>query len=900
MRLLPIKLPFSLLAGLLLCKLLLADHFYVVDLSELDFSEPQTRSLDVQVNRHAWSTTEVVRFPRLIIEGAAAEAYVSYPEQEDANRNWWGREPQRSLRVALRLPEKTTIRGQALLVQNDFPLRVAQHFTFDPNAFEETTEAAFKDVRQSHYHRLATAPAPGTHWFRYLAGEINTTENRPRSRANGSFESTFEMFSGNRAVSENLALDRELILANNVKGKPSPIDLISGVTVNPIDWSEHLSTEPTAIDPLASVIPHDQHVAFFDSIKSLNRTLDALEADGITLFQSFQNRGHYAQLGDRYQQQMGLLIPDLIAEQLPVESIAITGGDPFLPSGSDVTVLFQTQHPQILFEALHALIQTQAARQGAQTHPDPLRQDGTTRAYSTPDRRFSSVLFAGDNYVAVTNSPQQVQRYADVDAGTLTALGHTEEFKFFRQRYPLDEAATAFVFLSDATIRRWSSPAFRIGASRRVRAAAVLGQAQAQILAEAPASQAYTDLVGTLQVEGATARSEIYNTLAFLTPISELEITTVTPAEKQAYERWRRGYESGWVVFDPIALQLHINDSARDIDLSVMPLRVGSRYEDWIELAGDAQLDAVALNPHKEALMMASFAIDSNSQLFQSANLQSQSMLPGLNANPLAWIGESLSIYIDTDPFWHELAEQENAEKYIQSNLSKLPLGIRISSKSVARLALFLTGLRGMSQQAAPGLLVWETREHETQAYVVISAKDRTIFGEIEFQICYAALPDAFLLSLNEAVLKRAITRNTTPATDEPIPGEEPPFHAFAKVQTAAIPQYFNAIGEDLLHAQQLTSWAALPILNEWHQRHPQQDPVALHAHYFQEAIRCPGGQGYQWNAVSQSMESVAFGTPEAPRGVAASLPLLQNWAEAQASLSFEDDGLRLRAKLTR
>lgn len=898
-HLLLLRLP--LLISCLLCNTLLADSYYVVDLGVLGFSKPVPDAMGFRISRHTWTAQKTILFPQLIIQGEDGEAFVGKPEQEDTNRGWWGSDAQSTMRVAFRLPKKKLISGKAKLAKDGDPLIEVVDFTFDPNAFEEVSPDAFDQVRRSYYQRLAMSTAPGGHLFNHLAGDIETDEGRrPRSRANGSFESTFDMFSGNRAVSENLALDRELILGNKVEGEPSSITSISGVTVNAIDWSERLNDSPNAIDPLASVIPHDQHVVFFDSIKSLNQTLEAIESDGFSLFQSFQNRGQYSKLANRYQRQLGLMIPDIIAEQLPAESVAITGSDPFLPSGTDVAVLFETKNPEALFEALHALIQAQAKLQGVKADADPLLNASATRAYISIDRSFSSIVFTGDNYVAVTNSPVQFQRLTDVSEGKLTALGATEEFKFFRQRYPLDGEETAFVFLSDATIRRWSGPAFRIGASRRVRAAAVLGKVQAQLLTKDTLSDEYSDLVGDLKIKDDIVRSPIYNTLSFLTPISELKIDKVTPTEKEAYENWRRGYENGWVVFDPIALQLKISESSHEIDLSVIPLRIGSRYEEWIELAGNAKLDRVSLNPHEEALAMASFAIDSSSELFQMADMQSQSMLPGITANPLAWVGESFSIYADTDPFWQEATTQEDTEEYMEANIAKLPIGIRISSKSATRLALFLTGLRSLSQQAAPGLLVWETKEHEGKPYVVIHPAEDNFFGEMDIKVHYAALPDAFLLSLNENVLKRAISRNLADTEVEPETAPREQYHAFAKIQLEAIPQYLSLLGEDPLKAQQAISWSALPLLNEWRIRYPSEDPVALHAKYFHEHIHCPGGKGYQWNESSQSMESIAFGTPENPRGEITVPLLLQNWVEAETSLSFEDDGLRVKAELTR
>jgi Nif-specific regulatory protein len=57
------------------------------------------------------------------------------------------------------------------------------------------------------------------------------------------------------------------------------------------------------------------------------------------------------------------------------------------------------------------------------------------------------------------------------------------EYRFFRNQYRLgDPNETALAFLSDATIRRWCGPQWRIADSRRTRARAVLAELQASQL----------------------------------------------------------------------------------------------------------------------------------------------------------------------------------------------------------------------------------------------------------------------------------------------------------------------------------------------------------------------------------------------------------------------------------
>lgn len=900
--------PSRLLIGLLFLslgqiQLLRAEQFYVIPLGEIGFEEEAINDLNYSIN--AWfahGSEHTIRYPSIDFETPSAEAYIALPEPEDDNNRRWGSTNQRNLQVAIKLADAETAVGKVSLASFGSPARVAYTFKFDPGQLEEAGKEDFHKIRKSYYARLASTQIPGGDWFRYQAGDAYKTERqRDRWRNLGQFDSSFNMFTGQRAVSENLALDRELILGTSDQAKPIPVDTIRGVTVEAIDWSGRITDAPTAIDPLAMVIPHDQHAAFFGSIKELNQVIDIVEEEGVSYFETMSNRKTYSGLAKKYQKQMGILIPDVLAEQLPVKSVAITGGDPFLPSGSDLCIIFETDNPDALLLALNSMVQAQSTLSG-----DKISVAAEMRPmeyiYESRDRNFSARLFLGRNFVAVSNSSQQAEKIRAAARGDTPSLGSLEEFKFFRQRYPLEDKATAFIFLSDATIRRWAGPEFRIGASRRVRAAAALGQATAQHLDGVKLSTDYEELIGELSLHGrSTVRSEVFNTLDFLTPIGDLKIEEVTPAEKESYERWRNGYENGWVRFDPIALSLKLTDDSLGLDLSVIPLRLNSDYDRWIATAGEATLDEQAMTPHPESIFMVSHAIDTSSESFRMVNMQSSSMLPGIGANPLAWVGGSLSVFADQDPFWEAMEAAEEHEEYIEDNLSRLPVGLRVSSKSPIKLALFLTTLRSFSEQAAPGLLVWETREFEETPYVVIRTTDKAgLPNNLEIRIHYAAMPDAFILSLNEDLLKRAITRNLKFAASgaEETDSKTSPYQAFAQTKIKSLHTYMDLFGGDLTRDQQFTSWAALPILNEWKQAFPERDPVQVHHDYFKETLRCPGGKGYQWNAELGSMESVAFGHPEAPREAFVDLPILKNWDSAKTAIGLKDKELRLEAEL--
>src|SRR5439155_10295053 len=102
-------------------------------------------------------------------------------------------------------------------------------------------------------------------------------------------------------------------------------------------------------------------------------------------------------------------------------------------------------------------------------------------SFQSDGRVISSYLAVTEGAVIVTNSSAQLANLGRVIAKKSPALDSTAEYTFFRNRYPRgDTNESAFIILTDATIRRWCGPRWRIGDSRRTRAAAILGDLQAR------------------------------------------------------------------------------------------------------------------------------------------------------------------------------------------------------------------------------------------------------------------------------------------------------------------------------------------------------------------------------------------------------------------------------------
>jgi hypothetical protein len=158
-------------------------------------------------------------------------------------------------------------------------------------------------------------------------------------------------------------------------------------------------------------------------------------------------------------------------------------------------------------------------------------------------------------------------------------------------------------------------------------------------------------------------------------------------------------------------------------------------------------------------------------------------------------------------------------------------------------------------------------------------------------------------MTLREDVLKKAIDRRVarksgtaSDAETRAWLGDSVALHA-----ERGVLEFLQAVGgEELRDQMQAAAWANIPILNEWKRRYPRLDPVLLHERVWNLRLLSPGGGSYVWNEEFQTMESTVFGHPGAPKPGPVIPPVLERARSADFGLSFENDGLRARAELTR
>ena len=612
----------------------------------------------------------------------ATEAFISFGKQGGSSTSF----STNDLVLCFRNPE-TKIKGQLFLHQKPdgwkpFP------FTFEKKNFknllpEQKSEEDFLKYRTIRYKWLQELKVPGTAWYRHQANQdsnrLAKIQNQPKPKTpndnnramirptrNTGLENSMDLFSGGRAISENLQLNRELRLSTDEQNRTIPVSSVTGITIDEIPWKDWMKDEKPKLDSIASILPHDQHAIIFPSYASMLEVMDEATLRGTPLLRLSEDRAESARSKEKYSQQLCLPVDELSRILGPklISSVAITGSDPFLRTGTSLTLIFEAKQKEGLIAAL-AMRRMQAKEKFPQAKPVsgkiPKSANHTYEGMASPDRTIRSFVSSFNEFVVVTNSMEQLTRLTKVFDKKDTSLASLEEYHFFRQRYPITAGnqEDAFLMITDATIRRWCGPEWRIGASRRTRAAAVIAELQARHESGSPLNAKEFPELGKVSLINGQVQSSRFGNLSFLKSVNELNIKKITPAEKKAYEFFRDRYQSHWSkYFDPISAKLSINEGKIEGDLSILPLIGGTDYRQMIQTVGEVKLKPESGDPHPETVLHWVSALDMNSPRFKQASNFAAIMAPSLGATAFGWIGESFSFYLDDSPFVDDMQKE--------------------------------------------------------------------------------------------------------------------------------------------------------------------------------------------------------------------------------------------------
>jgi hypothetical protein len=367
--------------------------------------------------------------------------------------------------------------------------------------------------------------------------------------------------------------------------------------------------EPKLHD-VTKLIPEDQYFLHFNTIRPAYELMDLVNNWGNSLLRLFTIRAQDHRLQEKFDEQLCLRrdpLTRLFADGVVAE-LAVTGGDPFVLEGTDITVIFRLKKAEA-FEKLAAEWLADAKKK----HPDLVEREFNYRGHKvaaryTPDRVVSSFVVRHEPYLVYSNSHRAVRNLIDAATGKARRLYSAPDYRYVTTLLPPGSRADAgYFYASEAFLKRLISPQAKVAEKRRLQCfnnLVMLNNASLFYRLEhgkAPASLSaltegrFVDAakvvcphggVYALDAKNDTCTCSLHNRLKYLTPVAELSVLKVSRGERDGYERYKHRYQQFWQgAFDPIAVRLTVARRLK-LETCVLPFANGSLYRDlrrWVD-----------------------------------------------------------------------------------------------------------------------------------------------------------------------------------------------------------------------------------------------------------------------------------------------------------------------------
>jgi hypothetical protein len=434
-----------------------------------------------------------------------------------------------------------------------------------------------------------------------------------------------DLTTGTLAITQSLAMKRLRDTGPRASLKRTvDIAKVPGITIAEHPWEKMMAGKKPAAEPLAKLVPHDNYYIRFKDFAKFTDFQDFLEEWGTPAGRAYELHSREYAMTKRYERQLCLKSTWFGRRfgALLVKSVAITGSDPYLREGSDVTVLFHVNNKDAFLAGVDPFIK-EAKKEfaGRFMEKKSLYRKIPVESFVSSLREVSVHRAAFGEFVVYSNSPAGLRRVLDTYKGA-KSLWESLDFQYMRTVFKADDKEEdGFAFLSDAFIRQLVGPVSKIKEMRRLEALTSLSMLTNGALFHAwekgklPADhQALLDAAGLVpehlyQPEGKSIRwdakkqvavSDAYNTLHFATPLVELPIDKITPFEEQTYGDFREEYQRLWrQFFDPVGIRFALDKKQVKLEVYILPMINNREYNQLRQLTGftTTKFDPARISP---------------------------------------------------------------------------------------------------------------------------------------------------------------------------------------------------------------------------------------------------------------------------------------------------------------
>jgi hypothetical protein len=424
--------------------------------------------------------------------------------------------------------------------------------------------------------------------------------------------------------------------------------------------------------PVVKLIPHDNYYCHFSSISKEIAASDLFKQWGGSLLRAITVSARDSDLPSRYMNQLCVDLSALtrLFGDLVIGEVAITGGDPFLRTGTDVALIIQVKSRRIFDRITNGYInRVLSDNQDAQASVS--RYEGISiKSIVTPDRRISSHSAYLGEYKVNSNSMDTLKLIIDTFANRRKSMADNLDLQYMRTIFPgTTEAEDGFIYLSDSFIRKLLSPRWKIENQRRIicqnhlRMIANAGTMYRTEMRKNPSIETIINEEylsekvtrcpdrGSYSIdESGRAFCTVHNCLQYCTPISSISLDMVADVEAKDYKQFVQRYSRYWSrFFDPIGIRLRLGDSI-EAETCILPLIENSMYNQLREIIGGepVRLNSQVMTDH--TVVSITSKLGAESEQVRGIQKKLQEEISFVSPDISKWIGENFSVaFYDSD-----------------------------------------------------------------------------------------------------------------------------------------------------------------------------------------------------------------------------------------------------------
>lgn len=672
------------------------------------------------------------------------------------------------------------------------PAAITPQYTFEPGqhfrieASLPAKVAAQPKVLAAYLQALGNVE-PGTPaaWFWGRDSSPVATDDRwAKARVAEEWSSLMRFSSGYDSIEAALVTEQKLRAPLAPNAATVALSSLKGPELTRHEWARMLGTLAglAPVEPLGAMVPAEFYYARARSFEAFQTLVDQVEQVVTPALRIAEHHRQHLDLSERYRLELGLPADELARVLGPslVDSLVLTGSDPMLRQGSDLSLILAVPSVDTVLNVL-------AVKRAQLSQQFPLKESSWEHAgisvtsYQSNDGRVRQELAPfkrgdGKTFVLISNSKNAVQRVLDTWVGQHAAIASELDFQYMLKR-DANVAEDVLVYFGDRFVAEVVGPKQRILDSRRQ-------VAKAELAALSCGSLLFGELYGRFPNDGrelaakkwfGTGRlkhttgdvitfdriagvSSVWGTPRRLTSIIDLPAPKrVSKEEQAAYQQFADGYRGQWGErIDPIALRVKVSAERLDAHLRVLPVMNGGDYEDVLRWSGGGLTTRVPSLPALAGIL----AIGSGSPLRDFLSGNGRSFLG--REFKLDWLGDWVELGLVDEPAVAEFALEHGdlpeppsvpprEHRFQEEDLARLPLYLALDIKSAAGASLFLTLVREMATGASPDNITWkEFRRHGARTIMQVAVEDITVY--------YALDKRRLLVSLQAEVLERLLT----------------------------------------------------------------------------------------------------------------------------------------------